>query len=100
MAGVLRRAQVGSPTEVSELGERLTKHAGAQLHGLLTSLRAVNDFPALPVREGENVVVAVLTGVGDVRDRPEWDVGATVFGSVLASTEVFRLHPTDRSRLR
>jgi NIPSNAP len=93
-------ARPASPTEVSELGEQLTDRIGAQLHMLLTSLHAVNDFPALPIREGENAVVAVLTCVGDVLDRPEWDVGATVFGSVLKSSEVFCLRPTDLSRLR
>lgn len=43
---------------------------------------------------------SVLTCIGDVGDRPEWDVGATVFGGVLTSTEGFHLHPTDRLRLR
>ncbi len=93
-------ARPASPTEASALGQRLTKQTGAQLHMLLTSLHAVNDFPALVIREGENVVVAVLTGVGDVLDRPEWDAGVAVFGGVLKSSQVFCLRPTDLSRLR
>jgi hypothetical protein len=93
-------ARSSSPTEISKLGDRLTKQVGTELHMLLTSLHAVNDFPALPVREGENVVVAVLSFNGDDHDRPQRDAGATVFGDVLTSTEVFRLHPTNRSRLR
>ena len=93
-------ARPASPTEVSELRERLTNRASPQLHMLLTSLHAVNDFPALPVRENENVVVAILTGIEDVGYRPEREGGAEVFGDALKSTEVFRLHPTDRSRPR
>jgi NIPSNAP len=89
-----------STTDFSGLRERLAKHRGVQLHMLFTSLHAVNDFPGLPVREGQNVVVAVLACSGDVGDWPEWDVGSTVFGRHLRSTELFRLHPTDRSRLR
>ncbi len=70
-----------------------------RLIALLVTLDEVNDFPALPVREGEHVIVAVVvTDASD--DRPPCDFDSFELGQTVTRTEVFRLAPSDRSRLR
>jgi hypothetical protein len=66
---------------------------------LLVTLDAVNDFPALPVREGEHVVVAVLTRVATNTlqpglCQPDLFSAAAFLGDMVESIEVFNLSPT------
>jgi hypothetical protein len=61
---------------------------------------SVNDFPALPVRQGEHVVVWVQR-TGGVDHRPALDDIAVASLPTLAGPPVhLRLDPTPRSRLR
>ncbi|HEV7186836.1 MAG TPA: NIPSNAP family protein [Blastococcus sp.] len=65
--------------------------AGAGAIALLQTEPAPNNFPALPVREDEHVLVRVDRGRAVA-----WDVGALAAGR----PQVLRLEPTDRSFLR
>lgn len=63
---------------------------------VLVTLDAVNDFPALPVREGEHVMVVVA------RPRPtgSWAQLGSALAPVVRRAEILRLRPTAGSRLR
>ena len=69
--------------------------AGASVLGYFVTEPSPNTFPALPVREGENVFVwfcRVPDGSGEVLE----SIGRTL----PASTQYLRLSPTQRSLLR
>lgn len=59
-----------------------------------------NDFPALPLREGEHVVVWVQRTDGDDRRRELDDLAAATMPGLLGPPVHLRLDPTPRSRLR
>ena len=72
------------------------------MRACLVTLNAVNNFPALPVRGQDYVLVAVFTadqiGAGET---PDWtSIAARHLGKALRSCEIFSLTPTLRSRLR
>ena len=73
--------------------------ASDRLIALLVTLDAVNDFPVLPVRERENVIVAVVA-----RESPDDErmlkFETPALGPRVLRTDVFRLTPTGGSRLR
>lgn len=66
---------------------------------LLTTLVAENTFPALPVREGEHVIVAITSG-GAPENNTWAELGLSELGLELIRTSTFRMAPTTRSRLR
>ncbi len=66
--------------------------AGAQLLAYFVTEPSVNDFPALPVREGEDVLV----WFAQVADR---DVAARV-AALASGAQILRLTPTARSLVR
>ena len=84
--------------------------AGSERVALLQTEPAVNDFPALPVREGEHVVVRVARFAGpqasaEVADRlagsASWAaLAAELRGHLLDAPQELHLRPTGRSRLR
>jgi len=64
--------------------------SGSRVFAYFVTESALNDFPALPVREGENVFVCFSTA--EIRQIDErWR---------CRSTEILRLDPTTRSLLR
>ena len=86
-------------------------HTGASVLAYFVTENAPNNFPALPVREGENVFVwfscfrnqsqyndhvATLAGAGRWRD----DISDALQRGVRDSPEVLRLLPTARSQLQ
>ena len=80
--------------EATELGRRLESASAGTLAMLLVTLDAVNDFPTLPVRQGEHVVVAVLTRVATHAIQPDLCSAAAALGDMVKSIEVFNLRPT------
>jgi hypothetical protein len=83
---------------------------GATILGCFVTENSKNTFPALPVREGENVVVwfarfendqAHTKFVAALNDSRRWrgEVSKTLQQQVRTS-EVLRLSPTERSLLR
>jgi hypothetical protein len=79
--------------------------SGATLFGCLVSEHATNTFPALPVREGENVLVW-CAGFANraarrrgIATRRELDRITAAWPGVAGSAEVLTLAPTPRSRL-
>jgi hypothetical protein len=59
-----------------------------------------NDFPALPVREGEHVVVWVQRTGDDDHRRALDEVAVAALPALVGSPVHLRLDPTPRSRLR
>ena len=80
--------------------------AGAAVDALLVTEPGPNDFPALPVREGENVLVwfSSFRDLDSYERRAEavgWPVGAAALQPFSSRPpEVLRLAPTARSLLR
>ena len=89
---------------------RELKNAGATVKAMLASERSPNTFPALPVRENENVFVAVVTFANreayDVHLKTlarssEWQAISTrLRGYVETAPQTLRLVPTVRSLLQ
>ena len=75
--------------------------SGLRLSMLLTTERAANTFPALPVREGESVLAWLALVPADERGDAAFDharsASTALFGTPL---QMMRLQPTARSRLR
>lgn len=59
-----------------------------------------NDFPALPVREGEHVVVWVQRTDSDDHRQTVDDIAVATLPDLLGAPVHLRLDPTPRSRLR
>lgn len=76
----------------------IVQAAGGTLLARFVSESAMNTFPALPVREGENVVVC-FAGFADAaaKDRLADALGR---GGNPAAAQILYLAPTPRSRLR
>ena len=91
-------ARAATADEAAELGRHLGSASGDTLAMLLVTLDAVNDFPALPVRQGEHVLVAVLTRVADHAIQSDWCSAAALLGDIVKSIEVFNLCPTRSAR--
>jgi hypothetical protein len=76
--------------------------AGANVRARLVTERAANNYPALPVREGEEVFVW-LSLFADERSRDEHVQGSGlerhVAGRLAGDIDVLRLEPTARSLL-
>ncbi|MBU6299504.1 MAG: NIPSNAP family protein [Alphaproteobacteria bacterium] len=68
---------------------------GAPVLAYFVTEAAVNDFPALPVREGENVFVWVSTAAARTRPLP-----AAMTSRFSTPPQTLRLSSTARSRLR
>jgi len=87
--------QAFSTTWLDEAGPRVRDAGGAVVASFLTDPRP-NSYPRLPIREGENVFVA-LTRFSDARE-----VDGALFRAptALAPPHVMRLQPTARSALR
>jgi hypothetical protein len=88
-------------------GTQVLHRAGVNTLGWYSTESAVNDFPGLPVREGEHVVVAIAV----FDDAPaldafvaeatwEREAGAMFAPWQIASARQLRLAPTARSALR
>jgi hypothetical protein len=86
------------------------REAGARVLAAYTSEYAPNTYPALPVREGEHVLVC-LCAFADVqhhaahlarlRHQPGWrDAGHALGARMRRAPELLRLAPTPRSSLR
>jgi NIPSNAP len=95
-------APVWEPDQGLGLVEIVVRAQSAAVDGADDSLLAVletepapNGFPALPVREGEQVVVTVA-GFADEAQHASYRERA---GEPADATQVLRLVPTDRSRL-
>jgi hypothetical protein len=79
--------------------------AGASVLACLITEDAANDFPALPVREGENVVVwfagfRTAASYDESRDaRLELLDAANRWPGAIRRPQILRLTPTSRSRL-
>lgn len=73
-------------------------HAPKDAIAALVTEPAVNTFPALPVREGENVFV-VFSACADQRQARQLELTPELERQVMR-VEVLRLLPTARSRLR
>lgn len=86
------------------------EEAGAAHAGLLVTETSPNDFPRLPVREGEHVVVSLERFADEeayeahvaARDRsPRWrELESALLPRLAGAPEVHRLAPAARSRLR
>ena len=74
--------------------------AGGSLLGYFVSETSRNDFPRLPVRENESVLVW-FAGFADESDSGDDALAATAFGNAQLSRQVeqLRLRPTPRSLL-
>jgi hypothetical protein len=74
--------------------------AGGSLLGYFLTETSKNDFPGLPVREKEPVLVW-FSGVGDESDSGDDALAASAFSSAHLSREIehLRLRPTPRSLL-
>jgi len=88
----------------SELVESIRHHLervdGWTLELLAVTLDQPNDFPALPVREGESVVVAVMSGDHlPTGPDPLWRPPDGPADFAIVDCDTFRLVPTTRSRL-
>jgi NIPSNAP len=90
----------------SALAPALT-HAGASILAVFVTEDAPNNFPRLPVREGERVLVyfaAFADGPAHERHRaalaetPRWQRLETELGRHLRDTETWTLRPTARSQ--
>lgn len=73
--------------------------AGGERIALLQTEPAPNTFPALPVREGEHVVVRVARYEDEAAHRPP-DTPRELLDQLTAPPVELRLRPTARSRLR
>ena len=84
--------------DVSEHVRSALVAAGGELIGCLQTAYVDNEFPALPVRTGEHVLVHVARFADVAAYR---DVSMPPLASWLAGPpQVLRLAPTARSRLR
>src|SRR5262249_2382038 len=88
-------------------GAQALRRAGAGALGWYVTEVATNDFPRLPVREGEHVIVALaLFDDGEALDAfiaaETWEreVGALFAPWLAGSPRRLRLAPTARSALR
>ncbi len=112
-ATVLRLAAPAGAAVLELVAERLDpllEHAGAARLALLQTEPAANTFPALPVREGEHVLVrfarfddpAAHAGHRRALERsPSWAaLGRRLAAHLLAPPQELRLEPTARSLLR
>lgn len=90
----------------------VVRGAGARLIGMFETKHSANNFPRLPIREGENVFVA-FTGFASLEEHHEyltalgWDkktwkgrLYPELTGRLLMPPQVLRLAPTTRSQLR
>src|SRR5262245_48802170 len=86
---------------VTDVEPRL-RRAGATVRARFATEHSPNNYPALPVREGEEVFVWLST-FADRRARSRHletiDVRALVPGHLSAAPEIWRLDPTTRSLL-
>ena len=78
----------------------LLRETGARQVALLVTEPSENDFPRLPVREGENVVVSLAR----FDDAAAYDAHAAALANALAehlagAPQTLRLEPAERSRL-
>jgi hypothetical protein len=76
--------------------------AGANVRARFATEHSPNNFPALPVREGEEVFVWLSTfadGAARSRHLELADRNALVAGYVTADPEIWQLDPTARSLL-
>lgn len=72
--------------------------SGARVVGVFVREPGPNSFPALPVRQGENVLVwFILTA--DANACPTISLPAEITSSIVKPVETLRLLPTARSRL-
>jgi hypothetical protein len=92
-------------TYFSDVIEPMIEASGGRMLACLVSEHAANTFPALPVREGENVLVW-LAGVGDLQPPHASPEGLSELSQALGSwpgvlgpPEVRHLAPTRSSRL-
>jgi hypothetical protein len=67
---------------------------------VLVAEPSANDFPALPVREGEHVVVWVQRTHGADHRQALDEIAATALPTLVGPPVHLRLDPTHRSRLR
>jgi hypothetical protein len=78
----------------------ITGLPGVRHFGSLRTEHAVNDYPALPVREGENVIVILLAYDG-TEPPPGFEAArAEASRQMAAPMRQLRLEPTRRSRMR
>jgi hypothetical protein len=86
---------------ISEI-EPLLLGCGANVRARFATEHSANNYPALPVREGENVFVW-LSLFADAHARNEHietiDLGALLGNHLAGDPEVWRLEPTSRSLL-
>jgi hypothetical protein len=67
----------------------------------LATLDEPNNFPSLPVREHEQVLVAVLAGDADgIIDDHDWATTGANLTHALEGIDTVRLTPTNQSRLQ
>lgn len=82
--------------------EPMLREGGADIVATFATERSPNDFPALPVREGEEVFVWLARFADQAAHADHLgriDVGATVAGRTDGPPETWRLTPTARSLL-
>ena len=107
-ATVYSLAEAASADLVALVRDRLSaawKAAGADLRGCYVTESAPNDFPRLPVREGEHVLVVLAMFASEVAQREFAARGASQRGSselsrfLDAPPRTLRLAPTARSAM-
>lgn len=86
------------------------REAGARVLATYASEYAANTFPALPVREGEHVLVCLcafadahhhVAHLARLAHQPGWNEAARALdGRLLRAPAILRLAPTPRSSLR
>ena len=86
------------------------REAGARVLASYTSEYAANTFPALPVREGEHVLVCLcayadahhhVAHLARLSHQPGWtEATRALHARLLRAPEILRLAPTPRSSLR
>jgi hypothetical protein len=77
------------------VGPDVVQDPGESLLAILVTEPARNGFPALPVREGEQVVVTVAGFADEAQHARHRELAGEPDGAM----QVMRLVPTDRSRL-
>jgi hypothetical protein len=85
---------------VSAALEPVTTLRGVRHVGTLRTESAVNDYPALPVHTGENVVVSLLAFDGAAEPAGFADALEQTTALLSVPARRLRLEPTSRSRLR
>ncbi|WP_396449151.1 NIPSNAP family protein [Actinomadura sp.] len=90
--------------------ERITRATGTGMLGAFVTEHSPNNFPRLPVREGENVLV-VFSGFSDLEGYHEYLTGLgrdeswrtqiypEIIRHLLMPPQILRLAPTSRSQL-